>query len=314
MWQDDSSGLVKPVPDSAEFIVEGKPSGSPVNALYSQPLSSGQYFEIDVLELQENVGIGVTTQEAFGPGWGCKGLFFNGNLSNGSALVRSSFGEQIKKGMQVGVLTEFDSETVSVVFYQDGRCLGPAFISKRLSGAEIFPVVHTSHEGDRFGIRLLESAPSVRTRQPKGGGTLHPAEGVWTLKQIFVGPELVQFPLTAKMGEGSEVTLKVEAIDAGSFHFSARVVNKLNFSVVVAPDDALAPFEKLTPGLVMATKMMGPPGMMEVEKEVASGFEALFKWLARDGKLTLTGPTVEMSFVPQVGGTEALPAIEIELP
>lgn len=314
MWQDDSSGLVKPVPDSAEFIVEGKPSGSPVNALYNQRLSSGQYFEIDVLELQGSVAIGVTTQEAFGPGWGCKGLFFNGNLSNGSALVRQSFGEPINKGMQVGVLTEFDSETVSVVFYQDGRCLGPAFISKRLSGAEIFPVVHASHEGDRFGIRLLESSPSVRTRQPKGGGTLHPAEGVWTLKELFVGPELGQFPLAAKMEEGSEVTLKVEAIDACSFRFSARVVNNISFSVSAAPDDVLAPFEKLTPGRVMATKMMGPPGMMEVEKEVASGLEVLYKWLAQDGILMLTGPTVEMSFVPQVGGTEALPATEVALP
>jgi len=283
-----------------------------VNALFDQSLTSGQYFEIDVLELKESVFVGVTTKEAFAEGYKCKGLFFGRNLSNGGALVRQAFGEAIATGQKIGVLTEFDASNATVTFYQDGRCLGPAFVATRRTDGAIFPVVHTSSIGDKFGIRFLD-APAERKRQGKGAAPAHPAEGVWALQKLFTGPELGEVPLAEKM-EGQEVTLKVEGDGPGSFRFSARVLNTLNMTATSEPDQSLEPFEKLVPSMVVGTKMMGPEGMMEVEGIVGDGLGKLHKWLARPGSLLLTGATVEMCFAPKADGHEGLPATEVELP
>mmetsp|Transcript_9731 Transcript_9731/g.13673 ORF Transcript_9731/g.13673 Transcript_9731/m.13673 type:complete len:81 (-) Transcript_9731:115-357(-) len=49
MWEDDGSNMVKTAPESPmEFTIDGKPGGSPVNALFARGLTPGQYFEIDI--------------------------------------------------------------------------------------------------------------------------------------------------------------------------------------------------------------------------------------------------------------------------
>eukprot|EP00403_Amphidinium_massartii_P049475 CAMPEP_0178459064 /NCGR_PEP_ID=MMETSP0689_2-20121128/47904_1 /TAXON_ID=160604 /ORGANISM="Amphidinium massartii, Strain CS-259" /LENGTH=314 /DNA_ID=CAMNT_0020085463 /DNA_START=107 /DNA_END=1051 /DNA_ORIENTATION=+ len=314
MWEDDGSEMVKTEADSNKFVIDGKPGGSPVNALYSKSLASGQYFEIEVLSSEKSAFVGVTTREAFAKGWKCKGLFFGGNLSNGGALVRSQFGEWPKTGMKIGVLTDLTPETATVTFYQDGRCLGPAFVSKRVGGGDVFPVVHTSGEGDSFAISFPD-APAARERQAKDGSKLHPAEGSWAVKRMSVGPELGEFPLSGKM-EGQDLGLKVEGAGTpGTFSLAFKVANTVRMVAASASDDSLAPFEKLTPsGQVMATMMMGPPGMMEVEQALTQNLATVHKWLAKDGMLIITGPTLELELEPRSDAPDGLPATETDLP
>jgi len=314
MWVDDGSGCVRCEAGSPEFVVEGSQPGSPVNARWSECLASGQYFEVDILEVGDSCFLGVATEEGFDQGWKCKGLFFGGNLSNGGGLVRQAFGERFTTGMKIGVLTELEGQNITVTFYQDDRCLGPAFLSKRLTGKDVFPVVKAGFPGDRFAIRFPGSAPAERKRQPKGGGPPHPAEGLWVLKRLSVGPELGEFPLADKM-EGRAATLKVEGVAPGCFHLSGRVCNNLNVQVAAEPDKSLAPFDKLTlAGPVMSTRMMGPEGVMEVETVVCSAMESLQKWIVRDGELLLVGPTAEMCLVAKADDSQGLPATEEVLP
>lgn len=314
MWIDDGSGCIKCEPDSPEFCVEGKPNGdSPVNARWSACLASGQYFEVDILEHAQSTFLGVATEEGFAQGYKCKGLFFGRNLSDGGGLVREGFGENFSKGMKIGVLTEFEGETIKLTFYQDGRCLGPGFASKRKTDRPVYPVVKAGHDGNRYAIRFPESAPAERTRQPKGGGAAHPAEGTWLLKRLNVGPELGEFPLAEKM-QGEGVALKIEAVAPSTFHFSGRVVNRLNTKGKSEPDESLAPFDKLTTQPVACTMMMGPEGMMETEAAVAEALGSLHKWKASDGELLLVGPTAEMFFVSKADDPDRLPATEVELP
>merc|ERR1719277_2435301 len=120
MWLDDGSGSVNCSTDAPEFEIVDKAKGdAPSNARCTTSLSSGQYFEIDVQELQKSCFIGVSSARGFAQGWKCKGLFFGGpgNLSSGGALVRGEYGEAITKGQKIGVLTEFPSDTVTVTFY-----------------------------------------------------------------------------------------------------------------------------------------------------------------------------------------------------
>jgi len=240
---------------------------------------------VEALALGESCFIGVATEEGFGQGWKIKGLFFGGNLSDGGGLVRQRFGEWIKQGMKIGVLVEYDSEAITVTFYQDGRCLGPAFKAKRLSSGEVFPVVKANRDGDRFAISFPEAPPAARAREPPGGGQAHPAEGTWALERLSVGPELGEFPLAARMEGHGPARLTVEAAEPGTFRLCFRVANSLSTRVACEQDPALAPFEKLKPGPVASTRMMGPEGMMQVEAAVAEGLEGLGKWLCRDGGL-----------------------------
>ena len=312
-WEDDGSTMVKSAPNSSEFTIHGKPGGNPVNALYSQPLAARQYFEIDVLASDHGASVGITTRASFAKGWKCRGLFFGGNLSNGGALVRSKFGDTPKTGMTIGVLTEITEESVTVTFYQDGRCLGPAFQSKRSTQAEIFPVVHSSGEGDRFAIRFPEVAPASTQRQAKDYSSLHPAERTWAVTRMRLGPELAELDWNALM-KGQPLRVEVVSDSVGVFSFSFKVANSLWFTATSAADTSLAPFDRLTPsGAMASTKMMGPPHMMEMEKHLAMNCPSIFKWFVTDGRLVLTGQTIEMELAPMADDPPGLPATEVEL-
>lgn len=315
MWLDDGSGSVNCFTDAPEFEIVGRAKGdSPTNARCTTSLSSGQYFEVDVLELQKSCFIGVSSSQGFAQGYKCKGLFFGGpgNLSSGGALVRGGFGEKITKGMVIGVLVQISAEAVTVTFYQNGRCLGPGFVAERSTPAEVFPVVSASSDGDRFAIRFPETAPDIRDRQPQGGGASHPAQGAWALEKLMVGPELGEFPLSDKM-EGRMVVLTVEEVGPGKFRFSVKVCNNMRAEASSQADESLAPFESLKVGRPMSTKMMGPPGPMEVENLIGEGLGKLFKWLASGNCLLLVGPDIELSFCPH-SCDEIRPATDVKLP
>lgn len=332
MWADDGQNAVQEGAAPNEMIVQGKPSaGTPVNARFTTAVTpEAGYFEIDVLNCGDGAFVGVTSTAGFKKGWGCKGLLFGGNLSSGNALVRGNFGERLATGMTVGVLTEFvgggATERVRVTFWQDGKCLGPAFLSQMTDpDSEIFPLVHANKEGDKFAIRFGE-APAHRTRgataAAEGGGAPagHPAVGHWVLTDLMVGPELGAFPLEERT-RGKQITFEVDPSDSGqpdAFDISAQIVNPCSVQVTSAPDAALEPFDRLTPGAVRAGRMMGPPEMMEVEEQICRGLGELQKWVVAEGKLMLSGPTAEMAFKPAdpgAGGDDGdLPAMDVALP
>mmetsp|Transcript_20003 Transcript_20003/g.38430 ORF Transcript_20003/g.38430 Transcript_20003/m.38430 type:complete len:220 (-) Transcript_20003:139-798(-) len=219
--------------------------------------------------------------------------------------------------MILGALVEYTDEAVTLTFYQDGRCLGPAFIAQRLTSADIFPVVKASSDGDRFAIRFPATLPTSRAREPKGASaSAHSAEGTWVLQRMSVGPELGEFPLAAKM-QGREARLKIEVVGSQSFRLVAKVANTLRAQATTKEDDALRPFEGLAVGPVMSTMMMGDENVMQVEKTLCDALEQLHKWLVADGQLLLVGPTAELSLAPadDDGGDDGgLPATEVDLP
>ncbi|CAE7228524.1 unnamed protein product, partial [Symbiodinium natans] len=296
-WKDDGSEAVQDGKDGS-FSISGKEGGSPVCALYSKPVSSGEYFEVTCESLKDSVFIGVSTEAAFAKGYKCRGLFFGGpgNLSNGSGLIRGGFGESIKQGDVVGFLTEFDDKSVKVTVYQDGRCLGLAFESPRQdASAQIFPVVQAKADGDKFKI-ATKSAPSAKDRQP--AAKTHFAVGTWKLEKLMLGPELGEFPLADKMGD-KPVTVTIKDAGDKKFHMSAKVANTINNQVTVQDDPSAAPFEAVQVAGGMSTMMMGDGGEMEVETKLG-GLSDVRKWIFSDETLLLQGPTIEASLKPYV--------------
>eukprot|EP00929_Paragymnodinium_shiwhaense_P005247 TRINITY_DN10693_c0_g1_i1.p1 TRINITY_DN10693_c0_g1~~TRINITY_DN10693_c0_g1_i1.p1 ORF type:complete len:342 (+),score=48.28 TRINITY_DN10693_c0_g1_i1:94-1026(+) len=310
MWKDDGSNAVETGASSSELVVTAAVQGSPVNALFDQALASGQYFEIEALACEEGPFIGVASGSGFAKGWKIKGLFFGGpgNLSTGSALARGEYGDGVAVGMRVGVLVEFDEQTVTATFYQDGRCLGPAFAARRLTAEPIYPVVQAKEQGDRFLIRYAE-APVERQRQAKAGGTEHPAVGDWKLDSIS------SMDIASKMPEGARATLRVSSESAKNhFGLHACVCNRINAKAQASGEVTSTGQEIRVSGPVMATMMMGPEDMMEVETAVSAALQGLSHWQVGPETLVLQSSSGEMKLTPDTSREDTTPLTGYDLP
>ena len=226
-----------------EILEEEKKGSSKCNALCEVGFSSGtEYFEIEVVE-GSGPFIGVTTKAGFAEGYKIKGLFFGGpgNLSNGSAGLRTQFGEEVKPGSVIGVTLDLTNEkTVGVTFWEGDTCLGEAFKDcPREPGAMVFPAVCGNKSGDRFKLSLRRNP-----RKPKLV-TAHPAVGCWDLQRLVVDGELVNLDAALAMkgkgkgrgyaAEGEEekgnIVMAITSRDSKIFKISLRLANTLMTTV-----------------------------------------------------------------------------------
>ena len=126
-------------------------------------------------------------------------------------------------------------------------------------------------------------------------------EGVWKIEQMFVGPELGEYPLSEKMS-GKPILLSISAGPDGSFQINTRVVNNMSFSASSAANASLAPFDALTVSPGVSTEMMGPAPMMDAESQLLSGLAGARKWIVSEHKsehrLLISGPTFEIICAP----------------
>ncbi len=118
------------VNDNTVTCTSNGSSGSPINVLYKDPADkNGQYFwevEFQGSEL-ESASVGLTTDQAFKAGWELKAMKYLGNLSDGSALLVSSFGEQIKQNDKVGLLLQLTDKDLKLYIFHNDKPLGLAF-------------------------------------------------------------------------------------------------------------------------------------------------------------------------------------------
>lgn len=105
--------------------------GSPINVMFKDPASdNGQYFwQLEFQELQENGGasVGLTTERGFKNGWGLRAMKYLGNLSDGSGLLVSAFGDQISQNDKVGLLLQLTNADLKFYLFHNERPLGLAF-------------------------------------------------------------------------------------------------------------------------------------------------------------------------------------------
>lgn len=106
--------------------------GSPINVLYKDAANqNGQYYWIvEFLRLDSaegGVSVGLTTDQGFQAGWGLEAMKYLGNLSDGSALLVSSFGERIKSTDNVGLLLELTDVDLKFYIFLNEQSLGLAF-------------------------------------------------------------------------------------------------------------------------------------------------------------------------------------------
>lgn len=286
---------------------EEKKGGSKCNALCEVGFSSGtEYFEVEVVE-GSGAFIGVSTKAGFSEGYKIKGLFFGGpgNLSNGSAGLRTQFGQEVKPGSVIGVTLDLtDEKTVGITFWEGDACLGEAFKDcAREPGAMVFPAVCASHSGDRFKLSLKRNPRKAKLVTP------HPAVGCWDLQRLVVDGELVNLDaaLTIKgkgkgkgyAAEGEEskgnIVMAISSRDMKLFKISLRLANTLMTSVVVTT--GADGTEELKVGMVAGTMVMAPPPLMDLEQRFCKALPLITSWAITDSRLDLRGEAVEMDFI-----------------
>jgi len=119
--------------------------------------------------------------------------------------------------------------------------------------------------------------------------------GRWTLKQMSVGPELMVFPLQARLPD-TEISVMIEEDGVDAFRLQVKAINAMTFRARVLEGD-LQPFQKMVFAPGRSTKMTGSSEEMSVESTFFDGLKSADRWYARSDQLLIAGPTIELSFV-----------------
>eukprot|EP00978_Attheya_sp_CCMP212_P012428 scaffold31041_cov56-Attheya_sp.AAC.3 len=291
-WEGDGSNGSLSVVSMAEIWMTSETLGTPFNVMLDGAVSlitGSIYFEVGLTELSGSIAVGVVQKGEFQPGWKTKGMFYNGNVTNGSAGLIIGFGDYLKEGDKVGVLLQrLGSGAVQTVFYLNDTCLGAAF---RLGEGSIdpdqafYPCLHVTGKA-KIAFQVPDDLPDDTDRKSKHEPGSY--GGDWKLEKCLTGPELGEFTLPPD----HDIILHFKG-ELPKLQFSAKVGNNLGCSIeIVGKGEG---FDKIEVGPIMSTLMMPPPELVEVEQLLFQSLPTLYKMiLSSDTSLVMTGTTTEL--------------------
>jgi hypothetical protein len=263
-----------------DLIIASKSPGTPFNLrVDSEKASEAYYWQASIQELKGNLSFGAVIKDDFKPGWKAKGMFYNGNLTNGSGALQVSWGPRYEAGDSVGVQVTPGSDALEVSFYKNGECLGAGFrLPKSTTTTTFYPCLHISGSAS-LRIEAPPDLPSTEVSASTATGFY----GDWKLDKAWDGETPVDFPddpIKLDLTKGSGKALKI--------HF--KVANNLAGTGEIVEETETALIVKMGP--LMSTRMMPPPEYRTLEtllgtKEITS--------ITLDGNSTLTvaGPAIK---------------------
>lgn len=273
--------------------------GSPMNLCYSlAPVPSKYFFLVDWLESSSrssSLSVGVVRPSEFKKGWGTKGMFYNGNLTNGGAALKVGYGSHhLKEGDSV--LLEYTelAEKFQLKVHVNGTYLGTGFEIPKNNGSEDSFVPCVQVQG---GVRVRANVLSERPAEIIPSSEIHPLLGNWTLVQAFEAPQgtFIWPPLDHEPTSGRPVTATVHLEPlAGNgspeekWMLVLKVCNTMKIIRQLRVEDgssergdsvfALTPLEGAPTG-VMSTMMMPPPPFGEIESKLSKALASDWKKL-----------------------------------
>ena len=294
-WVGDGSlGGILTTEEDAEaaavvVTVQATKRGTPFNVRLDPTagdLKGTFYFEVEIQESTKPISIGVVQKEEFHTGWKTRGMFLNGNLTNGSAGLKIGFCDSPGVGDTVGVYVKRSAnESLQVIFYINGRCLGPGFVITEPLGG-LYPCLHTDGKA-KVLFRTPEKLPTIVTRQ--SASYADPYSGTWRLVKAFSGPELGEFPLPS----GTVFTLKFQLVDPKTYNVTLKLGNTMRTRIELV--GKLEQFDQIRVNLPMSTRMLPNAATAETEQFISSALPELFKMIvSENGDLLLTGTTSEL--------------------
>eukprot|EP00923_Selenidium_pygospionis_P007479 GHVN01012795.1.p1 GENE.GHVN01012795.1~~GHVN01012795.1.p1 ORF type:complete len:290 (+),score=49.17 GHVN01012795.1:69-938(+) len=250
----------------AEAHCSSKKGGTPFCAMWkgAGAKEGTSYTEFKLTSMESGCpppSFGLTDEKSFAAGWGLKGMLFNGNVTNGGGCLIAKFGDKpIKAGDTVGVLAEFKGTALSVIFFHNGKCLGPAFeIADRSAWEPLHPMI-SCQGGEKITVNDKAATPSERKRaEPPANAGLN---GVWYCEEF--GAELET--------TGDENKLEMKAVICNSMMTTAKKEGDKY---------------KATP--VAATLMMGDDDQMKHEASLLDVLNGLDSIVVDGSNLVISG-------------------------
>ncbi|RWS00312.1 hypothetical protein B4U79_16763 [Dinothrombium tinctorium] len=147
----------------------------------------GKHFFEFHCDLKKGAFVGVTTEQCFGPCYGIKALLYGGNLSDGSCLLVSSFGEPLKGKDKVGILLDLTEQELKMYVFHNDHPLGLAFHIAKPYPKPLFPVASISGPGT-VAITFSSDVPTVLERNTI---TYSGIEGDWRIERCEKAGSLI---------------------------------------------------------------------------------------------------------------------------
>jgi len=283
---DGTEGAVLNV-DGSTITLGSAQQGTPYNIRLDAPTLSpcdSLYYEVELIESDGNLSVGLVSSSEFQPGWKTSGMFYNGNLTNGNAGLLIGFGDYLKSGDQVGVHLLRDGTQCKLVYHINGRCLGTGFVIN--SEKTFYPCLHLDGKAS-IKYSAPPSFPSATERQPVKYSDAY--SGDWLLEKANLGPELHELSLPKDF----HIILSFVSVDPTTYRLSIKVGNTFNTTVKLS--GKMENFDEIQVGPAMATRMMPPPLLQPVEQFMQEGLPTLFKMIVSEtGDMIMTGTTAEM--------------------
>jgi hypothetical protein len=181
--------------DGESYTITGStPRSSPMNVAYKlRSNTTSQYFyQVNVLEMpssSSSLSIGVVLPQEFQRGYKNRGMFYNGNLTNCGAALKTSYGPRLKEGdILILGYSEDDHDTPGVVVvrlevYLNGYNLGTAFQVPKNGSSSFCPCVSIQGDTIKVQAKILAVLPDPLPAQAKE--EKDPLEGKWDLLEAY---------------------------------------------------------------------------------------------------------------------------------
>ena len=265
-----------------------------------------------------SLSVGVVRPSEVKKGWGTKGMFYNGNLTNGSAALKVGYGPRLKPGDVVIVEYRYIDEDKKhrVKFHVNGQCLGTAF-EISTDNSEMFVPCLNCQGQVQVQTQVTLTRKELFSHLVTSARKTNLWEGDWTLVQAWKLPESLNqqdgmttlWPLEiSHPGIPQHTpTLHMEALSTDETNKdcamvvkvcnSMRVIKRISHSPVSESETDIVtrtteyilenPEGDASPSVVLATKMMPPPPFVEVEQHLSQALASDWKALrvANDGKV-----------------------------
>lgn len=285
-WISDSAEGGSVVENGNEVSVSAARQGTPFNVRSKTPASDFFYFAVEIRELTGSVSVGLVTPGEFQPGWKTRGMFYNGNVTNGSGALITGFGKYVTVGDTVGVRKVNNDTATEVQFLVNQKCLGTAFSLENATSKTFCPCVHVSGNV-KFVYREIATSfadfvLNDSTAESEEAATGY--EGDWKLRTLNMNGAAVVLP------SNHPVVLSIHGAPNPT-KICAKVANTMSGSVQII-GDSLGESGALDVriGSMTSTRMMPPPELQALERAVSQAIPMITKMSLAMGHLYMSGP------------------------
>lgn len=250
---DGSGGIIEPQGEGLVKLTSAS-SGSPFSVrLNSAGRYRDGYFEVRFTE-GSSFSVGMVAPHEMLGGWKTKGMFYNGNLTNGMSALKVSWGPRIKVDDSIGVRVTRQENHLTVSYYKGGTFLGVGFRLRDVpNDIEFLPCVQIQGQAS-FVYSCPESIPSGK-QQSKSQGMF----GDWALEQACRQNQvLLQIPARP------EIWMNLSQSGDGDMKLAMKVSNPLSCQIKILENREEQLQVRI--GGVMRGRMLPQPHLREIEE------------------------------------------------